>query len=130
MEKFIVPLMSLYGDHHVIEVRRILLEIPGVNSVYASSAFQVIEISYDPAQVDSSTLMARLEEAGYLEDWNVDAETGSPSPRTDQTTFFRHSNVFQQAGQVLSFSQPVDRVKRGLWPCPGMDPIKSMDEGE
>ena len=33
-------LAALYADHHVIEVRRILLEVPGVDTVDASSAFR------------------------------------------------------------------------------------------
>jgi copper chaperone CopZ len=38
---------ALYADHHVTEVRRILLELEGVTDVYASSAFQTVEVTYD-----------------------------------------------------------------------------------
>lgn len=129
-EKLIVPLMSLYGDHHVIEVRRILLNIPGVSSVNASSAFQVVEIAYDPAQVEPATLTTRLEEAGYLQDWGVPTENGAPSSQAERTAFSRHTSVFHQPGHPVRFAQPVDKVNWGLWPCPGMDPIKPMDDRE
>ncbi len=45
MKTISFDLPSLFGDHHVVEVRRLLLEIAGVEDVYASSAFQVVEIS-------------------------------------------------------------------------------------
>ena len=35
MEVLTLELPAMYGDHHVVEVRRILLEIPGVDNVYA-----------------------------------------------------------------------------------------------
>ena len=41
MKTLSLELPAMYGDHHVIEVRRILLEIDGVKDVYASSSFQV-----------------------------------------------------------------------------------------
>jgi copper chaperone CopZ len=65
MEKLSLELPAMYGDHHVTEVRRILLELPGVEDVYASSGFQVVELIYDAGQLDADTIMARLEEARY-----------------------------------------------------------------
>ena len=38
---------ALYGDHHVSEVQSILKELPGIEDVYASSAFQAIEVTFD-----------------------------------------------------------------------------------
>jgi hypothetical protein len=122
--------MSLYGDHHVIEVRRILLDIPGVSTVYASSAFHVVEVSYDPTLVDSGAIMAALEAEGYLQDWSVPVESGAPASLAERTAFFRQTSPSQQPGHPVNFSQPVDKVSWGLWPCPGMDPIKPMDNGE
>ena len=40
MEVFNIDLPAMYGDHHVVEVRRILMDIPGVEDVYASSGFR------------------------------------------------------------------------------------------
>ena len=64
-----VPLM--YADHHVVEVRRILFEIPGVEAVNASSAFQVVKIEYDPDKTSEDALKQILDENGYLGDLQV-----------------------------------------------------------
>ncbi len=56
MEKYTLDLPTMYGDHHVLEVRRILLEIPGIQDVYASSAFRAVEVTYDPAEVISGDI--------------------------------------------------------------------------
>ena len=45
---------TMFGDHHVTEVRRILLEAPGVEDVYASSGFQVIEVAVDESKPNES----------------------------------------------------------------------------
>ena len=66
MEKTSIELPSMYGDHHVIEVRRILLEIPGVEDVYASSGFQIVEVDYDPEKTEAADIKAKLEEAGAV----------------------------------------------------------------
>ena len=47
MASFSLELPSMYGDHHVIEVRRILLDLDGVTDVYASSGFRVVEVEYN-----------------------------------------------------------------------------------
>ena len=47
MASFSLELPSMYGDHHVSEVRRILLEMEGVSEVYASSAFRAVEVEYN-----------------------------------------------------------------------------------
>ncbi len=56
---------QMYGDHHVIAVRRSFLELPGVQEVWASAAFQQARVTYDPDLVSAEDIMARLEQAGY-----------------------------------------------------------------
>ena len=46
---------ALYGDHHVSEVQSILKELPGVEEVYASSAFQAIEVTFDEKKITALT---------------------------------------------------------------------------
>ena len=131
MQQLTLDLPAMYGDHHVIEVRRILLEIPGIEEVYASSAFHVVEVTYDPTRVDADTITARLGEAGYLDPLEVALETGRPAYQsTDSTVFFRHTTAYQQAGRTVSFAQNVAYQGRPLWSCPGMGPIRTTDEGE
>jgi len=131
MEKLTLDLPAMYGDHHVINVRRILLETPGVKDVYASSCFQVVEVTYDPAQVNAETITARLAEAGYLEPLPVPLEASpTSSQQARQITYFRHTAAYQQAGKAVTFAQNVSYLGRPLWPCPGMEPIKTPKDGE
>ncbi len=124
----------MYADHHVLEVRRILFELPGVMDVYASSCFKIVEVSYDPGKVDEESIQESLAKAGYLGDLPVPEETGSVATRDrGQKTFFRQAAVIEQAPQAVSFGQVVITTGRPLWPCPGMGPIardviKKMEE--
>ena len=130
MEKFTLELPTMYGDHHVIEVRRILLALPGVVDVYASSAFQVVEVTYDPAQINDLQIKMKLDEAGYLGEWSIVTEPEAAASQQGRDQFSRHTTVYEQTKQVISFAQQVPYIGRPLWPCPGMGVIKTMDETE
>jgi copper chaperone CopZ len=125
-KSFVAP--ALYGDHHVSEVRRILLELTGVNEVYASSAFQVIEVEYDPAKIKVEQITACLEEAGYLGEVPMLIETGIAVEKIGGDHFFRHTAVYETVKETVSFAQRVDYSGRPLWPCPGMGPVKKIEE--
>ncbi len=128
MEKITIELPILYGDHHVIEVRKILLALPGVVDVYASSAFHVVEVTYDPSQINDLQIKMKLDEAGYLGEWSIVSEPGEKVSQQGGDRFFRHTAVYEQTKQVISFAQQVPYIGRPLWPCPGMGIIKTMDE--
>jgi copper chaperone CopZ len=125
-----LELPTLYADHHVIEVRRLLFELPGVQDVYASSAFQVVEVTYDPDKVTEADLNAKLEASGYLGGMQMSVETGEASYANNgkQSPFMRHTAVYETTRQVISFSQVVDHTGRPLWPCPGFGVIKTVEE--
>ena len=130
MEKTTIELPSMYGDHHVIEVRRILLEIPGVEDVYASSGFQVVEVEFDSKKTEIAEIIAKLEEAGYTQELAVATETGEAAyqgSNGDSREFFRHTAVFEQTQEGVSFTQEVNYAGRPLWPCPGMGVIKQVE---
>jgi copper chaperone CopZ len=119
---------ALYGDHHVLEVQRILSEMPGVESVYASSAFQAIEVTFDEAQTTADKIATRLEEAGYLGELPMPTETGVAAyGRENGNSNFRHTAVYETVKKTVSFAQTVQYQGRSLWPCPGMGVVK-MDE--
>jgi hypothetical protein len=121
----------MYGDHHVIEVRRLLLSLPGVETVYASSSFRLVEVEFDPAKVTEQDLLATLEAAGYLGDWLVPVEPGEASVRQrdgNGAGHFRHTAVYEQTRQNVSFTHATSFVHRPLWPCPGMGTLNSTDE--
>jgi copper chaperone CopZ len=119
---------ALYGDHHVSEVRRILLELTGVSEVYASSAFQVVEVKFDPKKIKAEQITACLEAAGYLGEVPMLIETGIAVEKKSGDNFFRHTAIYETVKETVSFAQRVDYSGRPLWPCPGMGPVKMTDE--
>jgi copper chaperone CopZ len=129
METITIDLPKMYGDHHVTDVRRILLAMPGVEDVYASSAFRVARARIDPVKVSEADLRARLAEAGYLGDQTIETEawkTGTPAEVVDNP--FRHTAALENVKGV-AFGQRVEEAAgRSLWPCPGMGPVQKMDE--
>ena len=125
MASLSLELPSMYGDHHVLEVRRILLGFNGVKEVYASSAFRVLEVEYDGRKTPKKTLMAALEEAGYLDGFSIATEPSTPANEDIEGAFFRHTEAFEQTGNTVSFEQEVKVQRSPLWPCPGMGPVKT-----
>jgi hypothetical protein len=124
-----LELPTMYGDHHVIEVRRLLLELPGVENVYASSAFHSVEVIYDPAKINDLEIQIKLDEAGYLGEWSIPVESGvAPYPQGEDRSAFRQSAVYETTRQVVSFSRNVAYARRPLWNCPGLGVIKKMEE--
>jgi copper chaperone CopZ len=121
---------ALYADHHVLEVRRLLLEIPGVEDVYASSAFRVVDVTYDNAKVSEAVIAGKLDESGYLGEWLLPEEQGIAAHlQSDKAlTYFRHTEVFETSRQVVSFAQKVNYSGRPLWNCPGFGVIKHKME--
>ena len=118
---------ALFADHHVSEVRRILLEL-GAEDVYASSAFQIIEVTFDPAKVTAEALETGLQDAGYLGEMVMAAETGIAAEKKVGDSAFRHTTTYETVKSTVSFAQRVEYSGRPLWPCPGMGPIKVVKE--
>jgi copper chaperone CopZ len=119
----------MYGDHHVTEVRHLLLELPGVSDVYASSSFQIVDIQYDEAKLSPDEIRAALDEAGYLGELPVVVEQGAVEDRENgDKPFFRETVAYEQTGNSIGFAQQVPFADRPLWPCPGMGPIKQIEE--
>jgi copper chaperone CopZ len=127
METKVFEAPALYGDHHVSEVQRILKEQPGVEEVYASSAFQAIEVTFDETKTSADEIASVLEQAGYLGEIPVLAEAGVAVEKKDGDGVFRHTAVYETVKQTVSFVQQVQYQGRALWPCPGLGVIK-MDE--
>jgi copper chaperone CopZ len=121
-----VPLM--YADHHVVAVRRILLEVPGVDAVNASSAFHVVKVAYDADKTSEDAIKKLLDENGYLGELQTPLESGKPAVSSNGDAYFRHTAAYEVAGTELSFGQEISSSGRPLWPCPGMGPARTMDE--
>jgi copper chaperone CopZ len=127
METMAFEAPALYGDHHVSEVQRILKELPGVEDVYASSAFQAIEVTFDEKKINADKITASLEEAGYLGEVPMLTEAGVAVERKEGDGVFRHTATYETVKKTVSFAQTVQYQGRPLWPCPGLGAV-NMDE--
>jgi copper chaperone CopZ len=125
MASLSLELPSMFGDHHVIEVRRILLDLDGVTDVYASSGFHVVEVEYNNKKTPKKDLIAALEKAGYMGDFSMALEPSTPANEDVEGAYFRHTEAFEQTGNTVSFEQQVKVQRSPLWPCPGMGPVKT-----
>jgi copper chaperone CopZ len=67
MEKVIIDVPSMYADHHVLTVRKVLTALDGIQEVYASSAFGQVLVKYDPERVQAETITKALTDAGYTQ---------------------------------------------------------------
>lgn len=123
---FTVQLPAMYGDHHVVEVRKMLLAMDGVLEVYASSAFGAAEITYDPQKIDDNRITEALDKAGYTNDLLVPVEQGATG--TGKGEFFRKTALFEQTRSAVTFGQGVSYLGRPLWNCPGMGVIQTMED--
>ena len=125
MIKVLFETPSLYADHHVIEIRRVLLAQRGVLEVYASSYFRMVEVSYDPEQIDAGSISHCLEVSGYLDQLPVANEKGGYSHNPDEkATSFRKTRNNEQVSTAIAFKQDVLQEPRSGWPCPGMGLLK------
>jgi hypothetical protein len=127
METMSIEVPAMYGDHHVMEVRRLLMEAGGVVDVYASSAFRVVEIAYDPAKGSPEHYRTILDEAGYIGELPIPTEASSAAYNVvGLNSNLRHTAVYETTRQVVSFSQIVENSGKPLWPCPGVGPMKTL----
>ena len=128
METLSIDLPAMYADHHVVEVRGLLLKLPGVEDVYASSAFHIVRVRVDPAKINEAALRSKLSEAGYLgelalqmEDWK------SGTPKDTENNPFRHTSA-HDGMKAMGFTQPTEEIGRALWPCPGMGLLEKTEQ--
>ena len=129
MEKISLEVPLMYADHHVVEVRRLLFELSGVEDVYASSAFHMVEVFYDPAKLSPEGIEQVLSEAGYLGEMVMPVESGRAVTDIGRDgSFFRHTAVYETSKQTVGFSQNVANSGRPLWNCPGFGVIKNKME--
>jgi copper chaperone CopZ len=128
MTSLLVDVPAMYADHHVVEVRRLLFELPGVETINASSAFHAVEIEYDPDKTSEDALTKVLDDAGYLEQLDVPLETGEVTAEAEGERFFRHTEAFESVADVISFGQVVAPPTGPMLRCPGMTVLRTMDQ--
>jgi hypothetical protein len=123
MPEVIFDTPALYGDHHVTEVRRILFDLPGIQQVYASSCFHIVQVSFDPALIKQDDIASCLAQAGYLDPMAVVSEPGQAD-----SPFFppRQTSTSESPSFTLKFTQQTPVAEREAWPCPGMGLLNSQ----
>jgi copper chaperone CopZ len=87
MEQITVTLPTMWADHHVINVKRLLSPISGVENVFASSAFKQVLIEFDAGKTSQAALVKALTDAGYApgeEEFLAESPYGSPDPAWDK----------------------------------------------
>ncbi len=97
---------AMYGDHHVTEVRKQLLALPGVKEIYASSAFRVVEVTFEENQVSQEDIQARLGDLGCLSELPVVVESGVAEQRSSNGAF-RQTISYGNLKKTVSFQQRV-----------------------
>lgn len=66
MEQIELTVPAMFADHHVTAVKRLLSPLPGVEMVFASSAFKAVAVEFDPAKTSKDALVQALTAAGYV----------------------------------------------------------------
>ena len=65
METIVLEIPRMYGDHHAMAVRQMLVQTPGIKDVWVSAAFQKVQVKFDPDVIQGSQVILRLVDAGY-----------------------------------------------------------------
>lgn len=117
MEKLNLNIPAMYGDHHVLAVRRLLEALPGVESVYASSAFKHVVVTFDPAKTSPAAIEQALKDNGYVPGADMPAPVWKPVQQ-EGPRFVRASGL----AQMTSFMVPAMPMGAGApRPCPGFE---------
>jgi copper chaperone CopZ len=65
MDKITLTVPTMYADHHVTNVKRLLSPIKGVENVFASAAFKQVTVEFNKTQVTQDQIVKALIQAGY-----------------------------------------------------------------
>jgi copper chaperone CopZ len=65
MQQIILDVPAMYGDHHVMRVRQVLLEAEGVKDVTASGARRKVAVQFDEKATSADAITKALLSAGY-----------------------------------------------------------------
>jgi copper chaperone CopZ len=56
---------AMFADHHVLKARAALLALDGVETIYASAAWQAVIVTYDEQKIEPPAIEQALADAGY-----------------------------------------------------------------
>ncbi len=66
MKQIVLEVPGMYGDHHVMAVRELLLGTDGVTEVTASAARRKVAVGFDEAKTSADKVQDALAAAGYM----------------------------------------------------------------
>jgi len=120
MEKVVLTIPTLYGDHHTTAVRRLLEPLPGVSNLLVSAAYHQVSLTYDAGKTPLQAIEKTLADQGYAPG---EGELAFPIQTTFAEEATRHTASISGTGTSLAFAEVTHVVQgRPLWPCPGFDP--------
>ena len=120
MEKLVLTIPTLYGDHHTTAVRRLLEPLPGVSNLLVSAAYRQVSLTYDAGKTPLQSIEKTLADQGYAPG---EGELAFPIQTTFAEEATRHTASISGTGTSLAFAEVTHVVQgRPLWPCPGFDP--------
>ncbi len=120
MEKLVLTIPTLYGDHHTTAVRRLLEPLPGVSNLLVSAAYRQVSLTYDAGKTPLQAIEKTLADQGYAPG---EGELTFPIQTTFAEEATRHTASISGTGTSLAFAEVTHVVQgRPLWPCPGFDP--------
>lgn len=120
MDKLVLSIPTLYGDHHTMAVRRILGALPSVADVYVSAASHQVSLTHDASKTSRQAIEKALTDQGYAPG---EGDLAYPVQTTFAEEATRHTATISGTGTSLAFAEVTQVVQgRPLWPCPGFDP--------
>ncbi len=102
----------------MLAVRDILGKLNGVEDVYASSAFKLVVVTFDPAKAKQADFEQALAAEGYPTGDVETHDNASPAPRRGGAQFVVASGLAQS---VRFEAPPVAYGPGGPRPCPGFE---------
>ena len=128
MQTVVFETPGLFGDHHVVEVRKQILSKPGIAEIYASSAFRIVEVTFDETKISQEEIKSQLDTMGYLVDLTAQSGLEHASEAIKSTTFFRKTAAYSTTPSTVSFKQIVSPFGSTHMTCPGFEINKPMDD--
>ena len=95
---------AMYADHHVLKARAALLALEGIETVYASSAWQAVIVTFDEGKIQPAAIEQSLADAGYAPDKvpPVLAESGTQFQDPSWQTFSPRVTATNQTDLAMS----------------------------
>lgn len=75
VNRIILDIPKLYGDHHVAPIQRLLANRQGIQNVWITPANRQVHVDFTPDRVDEAQIRAWLVDGGY-----PPADTPAPQP--------------------------------------------------